>query len=328
MTSLRVLTEVEVESLMTQAEVIEAVEKAFVDFSRGNAQMPAKVYLEFPKYSGDLRAMPAALGDRYAGVKLVNSHGRNPDRGLPAVVGTYMLYDQETGMPLCLMGATVLTAMRTAAASAVATRHLARSDAGTVGLIGAGVQAGYQLRAVAEVMGVRQVLVWAPPAGHAKRDEVVAAMRTEHPDVEFVVVDKAVEAAGADVVCTVTSSRRPLISGSDVTAGTHINAVGADGPGKQELDPSLLGGSIVVVDEMHQAEHGGEINVAVSQGLFSTADVAGTLGEVIAGDVPGRSSDEQITIFDSTGLAIQDIAVAILAYERAQEQGAGTAIEL
>lgn len=328
MTRLRVLTEDDVGRLVTQSEAIDAVERAFVDFSKREGQMPAKVYLEFPKYSGDLRAMPAALGDTYAGVKLVNSHGKNPDRGLPAVVGTYVLYRQETGMPLCLMGATALTALRTAAASAVATKYLALPDSTTVGLVGAGVQAAYHLRAVAEVIKIGEVLVWAPPAGHAKRDELLAAMRTEYPDVSFRVVNEAGEAAAADVVCTITSSRKPLLSASDVAPGTHVNAVGADAPGKQELDAGLLGKAIVVVDEMEQAEHGGEINVPIAGGLFSKADVHGTLGEVITGAAPGRTAGDQITVFDSTGLAIQDIAVAILAYERALEQRAGTAIDL
>ncbi|MBW3590524.1 MAG: ornithine cyclodeaminase family protein [Actinobacteria bacterium] len=328
MTTFKVLTEADVTSLVTTAEVIDAVERAFVEFAGGRAQMPAKVYLDFPKYSGDLRAMPAALGERYAGVKLVNSHARNPERGLPAVIGTYMLYEQETGMPLCLIGASVLTALRTAAASAVATRHLARPGSSTLGLVGAGAQAAHQLQAVAEVLALREVKVWAPPAGHAQRDEVVEQMRADHPDLKISVVDTAAEAALSDVVCTVTSSREPLLMACDIRPGTHINAVGADGPGKQELDPALLKQARVVVDEMHQAVAGGEINVAVASGDFAESDVAATLGEVITGASPGRTSDEQITIFDSTGLAIQDIAVAILAYERAGEQGTGSAIGL
>lgn len=328
MTKFKLLTEADVTSLVTTAEAIDAVERAFVEFAGGRAQMPAKVYLKFPQYSGDLRAMPAALGERYAGVKLVNSHARNPERGLPAVIGTYMLYEQDTGMPLCLMGASVLTALRTAAASAVATRYLARPGSSTLGLVGAGAQAAHQLQAEAEVLALREVKVWAPPAGRAQRDEVVEQMRAGHPGLKIAVVDDAAEAVLSDVVCTVTSSRSPLFAAADVRPGTHINAVGADGPGKQELEPALLKQARVVVDEMHQAVAGGEINVAVASGEFAESDVAATLGEVITGALPGRTSEEQITIFDSTGLAIQDIAVAILAYERAAEHRTGSTIEL
>jgi alanine dehydrogenase len=325
---LLLLTEVDVQALLEPAEAVAAVERAFVDFARGTAVMPPKLYLEFPQYAGDLRVMPASLGSRYAGVKLVNSHDRNPARGLPAVVGTYFLYAQETGMPLCLMGATFLTAMRTGAASAVACKYLARKDSRTLGLVGAGVQAGFQVRGITNILPLERVLVWVPEDDRARRDAFILRKRQEFPNLDFLAAGSVEEAAAADVVCTTTPSKVPVVMDGAVLPGTHINAVGADGPGKQELDPGILKRARVVVDEWHQALAGGEVNVPVAAGLISATEIAGTLSDVVNGAIEGRRSDEEITIFDSTGLAIQDIAVATLVYERALRDGIGAEINL
>ncbi|MGH2707317.1 MAG: ornithine cyclodeaminase family protein, partial [Actinomycetota bacterium] len=262
------------------------------------------------------------------GVKVVNSHPRNPGQGLPAVVGTYILASQETGMPLAILAATYLTALRTGAASAVATRYLARADAMTVGLVGAGVQAQFQLEAMAEVMNrISRTLVWAPAFDRQRRDRLIRELRTEFPGVEIRGVEEATQAASAEVICTTTPSTAPIIPDEALSPGTHINAVGADGPGKQELDPATLRRARVVVDEWVQARHGGEINVPLARGEITEAGIVGSLSDVIAGEVPGRTSDEEITIFDSTGLALEDVAVASLAYRRAREKGIGRYLE-
>lgn len=325
---LLLLTDADVARLVDTVEAVDVVEAAFADFGRGRAQMPPKVYLDFPLQRGDLRAMPAAVGDRFAGVKLINSHELNPSKGLPAVVGTYLLFSQETGIPLCLMAATVLTAVRTGAASGVASRHMARPESTTLGLVGAGAQASYQFDAVAGQLAISEVLAWAPEFDLARRDVFLRAMTIAHPTVTFRAAESAAEAAGADVVCTTTPSRQPLFPADAVLPGTHINAVGADGPGKQELDPGLLLTARVIVDEIYQAVHGGEVNVPIAQGLLREADIAGTLPDVVNRKTPGRTSATEITVFDSTGLAIQDIAVATLVYDRALESGAGSTIQL
>ena len=328
MTKLLLLTDADVSRLVAFDEAIDVVEKAFAEFGRGRTNMPPKVYLDFPLHRGDLRVMPAAVGDRFAGVKLINSHELNPRKGLAAVIGTYLLFSQETGAPLCIMGATELTAIRTGAASGVATRHLARGDAGTLGLVGAGVQAGYQFQAVAQERNISEVLVWAPQNDLSRRDALLERLQGANPHRKFKGVADVEEAAAADVVCTTTPARAPLVPAAVVRPGTHVNAVGADGPGKQELDPAILRSARVIVDEIHQAVHGGEVNVAISSGLFRKSDIAGTLSDVVNGSVVGRSDDAEITIFDSTGLAIQDIAVAILVYERAIEEGIDSYISL
>ena len=328
MTRIRILTDAEVEGLIDSGEAIEVVERAFADFAAGRAEMPSKVYLTFPRYGGDIRTMPAATGDVYAGVKLVNSHGRNPARGLPAVVGTYVLFAQETGMPLCLMAATHLTALRTGAASGVATRYVAREDAVRVGLIGAGVQAPHQLRAVVGVRGVEQVVVWGPEGDRARTEGTAAALRGEFAGLPVDVVETAAEAADSDIVCTTTPSRAPLFPAGALRDGAHINAVGADGPGKQELDPAILRSARLIVDEVDQAIHGGEVNVPMAAGELSPEQIAGTLPDVVSGKIPGRTSASEVTVFDSTGLAIQDLAVAMSVYERAVERQIGTFVEL
>ncbi|HEX2148991.1 MAG TPA: ornithine cyclodeaminase family protein [Actinomycetota bacterium] len=327
MTRLLVLTDPDVSSLVGSAESVDVVERAFADFGLGRTNMPPKVYLDFPQQRGDLRVMPAAVGGRFAGVKLINSHELNPSRGLPAVVGTYVLFSQETGIPLCLMAATALTALRTGAASGVAARYLARPESSTLGLIGAGAQAPYQLGAVAGELPITETIVWAPDSDAARRDVFLQAMALAHPTVQFR-AGSLEEAAATDVICTTTPARAPLFPAGAVRPGTHINAVGADGPGKQELDPALLKGARVIVDEIHQAVHGGEVNVPISRGLMKQDDIAGTLSDIVNGSAAGRTSAAEITIFDSTGLAIQDIAVAILAYERALELGVGSTIDL
>lgn len=328
MTRLLVLTDAEVGGLIDHGVAIQAVESAFVEHGRGRASMPPKLYLDFPKFQGDLRAMPAAIGDRYAGVKLVNSHGNNPSRGLPVVVGTYLLFSQETGMPLCLMAATYLTALRTGAASGVATKYLARENSSRLGLVGAGVQAIHQLRSIRAVLRLSEVLVWGPENDGPRRDALIDVMRKEFPELSVRRAMSVAEAAAADVVCTCTPSRRPVLDLAHVSEGAHINAVGADGPGKQELDHRILGSSLVVVDEMDQAVHGGEVNVAISTGLYRPEQIAATLAQIISGEVPGRTAPDQVTVFDSTGLAIQDFAVATKVYEHALRQGSGSTIDL
>lgn len=328
MPELLVITDQQVSDLLPMAEAIEAVEKAFLDFAEGRAKMPAKIYLEFPEFAGDLRIMPASVGDEFAGVKLVNSHANNPAKGLPTVVGTYLLFSQETGMPLALIAGTALTAIRTGAGSAVATRHLARKDSSTLGLVGTGVQARYQLMAINEVLQLKKVLAWAPGTDTLRRDAFIADMSALYPEIEILPALTIEEAVAADVVCTTTPSRSPIVPGRAVKGGTHINAVGADAPGKQELDPDILGRARVIVDELHQSVSGGEINVPVNTGEYGEDQIIGSLGDVISGTTWGRTSDAQITVFDSTGLAIQDIAAATVVYAKSVNSHAGSTIEL
>lgn len=315
------LTAEDVQRLLSMRDLLPAVEAAFVAYARGEADMPPKVYLEMPDVGGDFRAMPARVG-ALAGVKWVNSHPRNPERHkLPTVMGVYILSDSESAYPLAVMDGTSLTKFRTGAAAGVATKYLARPNASTIGLIGSGVQAVAEVLAIELVRDVSRILAYdANPAAIERLAAALPGRPIRAASIEA--------AAGADVVCTATPVTSPIVQRSWIQPGTHVNAIGADGPGKEELDPQILLDARVVVDDRHQAEHGGEINVPVSRGIYSVARLAGTLGEVAAGRVAGRVDASDITVFDSTGLAIQDVAAARVVYEAARAAGVGHEINL
>lgn len=311
------LTHREVLQLADMALAVTAVERAFAEHAAGRARMPSKVYLELPEFEGDFRAMPSLMG-AYAGLKWVNAHPKNRERNqLPTVMGTYVLSDPRSGFPLAIMDATLLTALRTGAAAAVASKHLANLPLTRVGFIGTGVQARY-FRDAHRVLGPFELLA-------ADRDERRARAFAEESG--GVAVSLA-EAAACPVVCIATPSSSPVIERAWVKPGTHINAMGADGPGKQELDVQILLDARVIIDEREQSIHGGELNVPISRGQYREQQIAATLGQVILGAAQGRSDARDITVFDSTGLAIQDVALAAALYERAQERGVGQRIEL
>jgi alanine dehydrogenase len=312
----------EMEKLLEMGEVITAVEHAFREHGLERVQMPPKVYLYFNE--GDLRAMPAYIPplDK-AGVKIVNVHPGNPSRGLPTVMATYVLVSPETGAPLAIMNATYLTDARTGAAGAIAAKYLARKDSKTLGLIGAGRQAKTQLLAIAELFELERVLVASRTRRSAER--FVAEMEKKL-GIDIIACEVR-EACNADIVTTTTPAREPVVKDEWIGEGTHINAIGADAPGKQELDPKILRRAKIVVDAWEQARHSGEINLPLRNRLLFREDIYAELGEIVAGKKPGRESDEEITVFDSTGLAIQDVAAAALAYRIAVERGAGTELE-
>lgn len=308
----------DVRKLLTIEDAVAAVEEAFAAHGRGETIMPAKVYLPLERHEGDFRAMPAYLNGT-AGVKWVNAHPHNPRRhGLPAVMGVLIYSDPETAAPLAIMDATRITAFRTGAAAAVAAKHLARKSATSVGLVGCGVQAGAALAALRTVFPVQQLLLF------DLSKEAIDRFQQRHGGA----IGKIGDVAACDIVCTTTPSRMPVLRREMIRDGTHVNAMGADAPGKQELDPRILAGARVFLDDMTQACESGEVNVPLHDGAFKREQIAGTLGEVVAGLKPGRETDAQITVFDSTGLAVQDLAVARRVYEAARAQGIGNAVRL
>jgi alanine dehydrogenase len=229
--------------------------------------------------------------------------------------------DPETGYPLAIMDATEITAYRTGATAAIASKYLARRDSHTIGIIGAGFQAHTQILAHGELFN--PVSIKAFDVSQAAVDRLV------HSFSQFTIKNCSIqEAVAADIVCTLTPSRSPIIKKEWIAAGTHINAVGADAPGKQELDPSILKEAIVVVDDMKQASSSGEINVPIQKGIYSIGEVYGTLAELVVGKKKGRPDNKVITIFDSTGIAVEDIAVAKLLFEKAQQVGGYPSIDL
>lgn len=298
-----------VASILTMPSTIEAVEKAFLAQAAGVVTMPGKSYICLGK--GDFRAMPAALPGG-AGVKWVNVHPQNYKHCLPTVMAIIIYSDPKTGYPLAIMDATDITAYRTGAAAAVASKHLARPDSHILGLVGAGRQSYAQINAHAELFDIHTIRVCdVLPAAVAR---IVRAF----PQFE-VICSSLEEVATSDIVCTLTPGRAPILKDSMVGAGTHINAVGADAEGKEELEPSILKRATVVVDDLKQAAASGEINVPIAQGLYSPSEVYATLAEIIAGKKEGRTDPKAVTVFDATGVAIEDVAVAKLVYDQAKK---------
>lgn len=312
-----VLTRHEVDLIATMELAVEAVEGAFAAFGRGEAEMPPKVYLSIEDHDGDFRAMPSRLGDS-AGIKWVNVHPHNEDRyGLPSVMGVYVLSDPANAFPLAIMDGTSLTALRTGAAGGVASKYLYADSPSSIGIIGCGVQAHTLLGAHEVVYGNLEVFAY-------DLDPNAASKFAESTGARVVSLEKA---AGADLVCTATPSREPFVEADWVRPGAHVNAMGADAPGKQEVDAALLRRGAVYIDDAHQATASGEINVPLSKGQIAIEDLAGTLGEVVAGSLP-RPGADVTTLFDSTGLAIQDVALARAIYDEARQSGLGHEVDL
>ncbi len=326
-----ILTDDEVKKLLSLSEVIEAVESAFKEKGLGRVQMPAKIYLYYRKYGGDLRAMPSFLEDfDISAVKVVNVHPQNPAKnGLPTVMAVIILIDPSTGAPLAIMGGTTITDMRTGAAGGVAAKYLARKNSKIVGLVGAGAQARTQLAALLEVYKhLETVRVWSRT--EATKKSFADEIQQDYGDAVQVVpvtgVREAVE--GSDIVVTATPSRQPLVMSDMVSAGMHITCIGADAVGKEELDPAILQKAKIVVDDWAQASHSGEINVPLSRGLIAKDDVWADIGEIVAGLKIGRQNKDEVTVFMSTGLAVQDAVTAKIAYSKALAAKVGRFIKI
>jgi alanine dehydrogenase len=307
-----------VRDLLKMSEVIPAIEQAFRDWAEGRGKMPAKSYLLLDR--GDFRAMPASLPGA-VGMKWVNVHPENPGHGLPTVMAVIIYNDPGTGYPLAIIDGTDITAYRTGATAAIAAKYLARKDARTLGVIGTGRQAYTQILAHAEFFDLKQIKAYdIYPAAVDRLIKSLPRFPLRGCSLE--------ETAASDIVCTLTPVRVPILKKEWVQPGTHINAIGADAAGKEELEPSLLKEAIVVVDDLGQANAAGEINVPIAKGLYSLNEVYGTLGEIVAGQKPGRKDKEAITIFDATGLAIEDVAVATIIHRKAKQAGTYQYIDL
>jgi alanine dehydrogenase len=279
---------------------IERVREGLLRYHAGDWVMPPKVYLESPPF-GDFRAMPAR-GDGFALLKWVTSFPGNPERGLPTVTGVICLSDAENGEPLMLLDARSVTALRTGAVAAVAAQALARSDARTVGIVGCGLHGTWAARCLAAAG-------YGPGVCHDPRVATAEALAHE---LDWR-AGTLPEALANDVVCCVTPGNVIVVDVGALHAGLHLNMLGADGPGKAEASIGAVSSCVLFCDEWEQASHGGELTGAVQAGLVTREQVT-ELGAVLAGDAPGRPGAEAVTLFDSTGLAIQDLAVAGAAF--------------
>lgn len=332
-----ILTQKEIKKLIPPKEikkVVDVIEKAFFDYGRGKIQMPPKLYLDFKKFNGDLRIMPSFSETlEMAGTKLVNVHPGNSrsHRGfsgqkkirLKTVMAVITLNDPKTGLPLALMDGTYITALRTGAGGAVAAKYLAKKEAQSLGVVGAGVQALFQILAISKVRKLKEIVVFDIRGEAIKNLAKILAK-------EKIKIKKGTlkETCQKEIISTITPVRKPIIKKEWILPGTHINAVGADAQGKEELESGILKKAKIIVDCWEQASHSGEINVPVARGIITKKDIVASLGEIVCGKKAGRKNDKEITLFDSTGLAIQDLYLADLIYKLAKRKKLGKEINI
>ncbi len=324
-----VINQKEVQKLISPKEakkIVNAVEKSFGDYGKKKVQMPCKMYLYFKKENGDLRIMPSYSDTlKIAGTKIVNVHPNNPKKGLKTVMAVILLNDPKNGLPLAMMDGTYITAMRTGAAGAVGTKYLARKDSKTMGIIGAGDQAFTQIICSISInKKIKDITIFDLDT---KRVRSLAAKLRPY-GVKVTVAKDIKEAVQKDVLITTTPVRKPIIKKEWILPGTHINAIGADAEGKQELDSGILKVAKIIIDDWAQASHSGEINNAVRKGLITEKDIHGGLGDIVAKKLVGRTNDKEITIFDSTGLGVQDLYTADLVYKLAKIKKVGKIVKI
>jgi alanine dehydrogenase len=323
-----ILTRRDVAALLAMDECIDAVERAFRMHAEGRTIAPGVLGAHVDGGGFHVKTAGLPVGGRsYFAAKVNANFPANRDRyGLPTIQGVIALFDVENGSPLALLDSAEITSVRTAAATAVAARYLARKDAAVVTVCGCGVQARDQLRALALVRPVRTVLAF-DVEGRRAEEYADAMSRELNIDVRAV-RHLAGAARQSDICVTCTTSRSALLRRGDLAPGAFVAAVGADNPEKQELDPALLAASVVVVDLLEQCATIGDLHHALDAGVMSRDDVHAELGEVVAGRKPGRTTDDRVIVFDSTGTALRDFAAATLVYERAATTGRGVRLDL
>ena len=322
-----VLTRDNVMSVLDMAACMDVVEQAFAELARGTAVLPLRINITPP--DGLALYMPAYLKEMGAlACKVVTVYKGNPEKfGIPTTIGKVLLQNPETGEVICVMDGGYLTAVRTGAASGVATKYMAREVGEmTAGVFGAGVQAKMQLWAVAVARKISKAVVF-DVSGDAA-DKFVAEMGGKL-NLEIVKASSAEDALAADIICTATSSPTPIFDGTKIKPGTHINGIGSHTPKARELDTETVRRSRLVGDSREAClKEAGDVMIPLAEGAISEDHLYAELGEVIVGEKPGRQTDEEITLFKSNGLAIQDAATAKLVYDKAVASGTGTEVQI
>lgn len=323
------LTRTDIQSFLTIKDAMEAVEEAFRQLALGTVDMPQRPVIRVPDHHGVVLFMPALIGGMGAlGMKVVSVYPDNPKKyDKPTVLGLILLNDPATGEVVAIMDGGFITAMRTGAVSGVATKYLARSDAQVAGVFGAGVQARAQLLALAEARPLVRAVVYdvVPEARQRFAADLSAQLGIPVEPVD----DPRAAVEGCDVIATATSARDPIFDGAWVAPGTHINGIGSHAPDMRELDTAIIQKARVIVDLRAAAlAEAGDLIIPIQEGAITADHIAGELGEVIAGRIPGRTSPDEITIFKSEGLAIQDVSVATKVYQLARARSIGQEISI
>ena len=324
--NLLVLSAADVRRLLPMGECIDVMERAMLATSAGKVSFPPRVFVPVADGNATFGLMPGSNPEPPAyGAKIISLHPGNPDIGLPMIQGFVVLFDYESGVPSAMMEGATITGIRTAAASGLATRVLARADARTHGIFGTGVQAVTHIDAVASARDIDTVVVWGRNADKAKAFADEQSARTGS-DIRATADPE--EAAACDVISAVTDAPEPILKGAWVKPGAHVNLVGSHSSQRREADSDLVAAARVYVDYMESAmNEGGDIVIPLEEGRISTAHILGEIGQCIAGDVAGRQTDTDITLYKSLGIVAQDLFAAEYIYRQAQQQGAGSSVE-
>jgi ornithine cyclodeaminase/alanine dehydrogenase len=338
MFKVRVLNQENIKKVLDMNSVIEAVERVYVLKHQKKADVFPMVFHEFERGVADMDIKSGYLKEAdIFGLKLVSWFGENGKKNLPPLIGTTLVFDGKTGVPVGLLSAEHVTGMRTGAAGAIGAKYLARKNSESLLMVGTGHQALFQIGAVLTALpGIRKVMVHSPRTkGKAEKfcEGVEENLRRMFPGILFEAVFEATNdletaVSASDIIITATPSREPMILREWVKPGTHISCIGADMEGKQEIDEKLYETARVFVDDFNQAASVGETETAVAKGIVSSEEPLPEIGEVIDGAIEGRQSDKDITIFDSTGIALQDLMVSKLALDKAESLGIGDTIDL
>jgi|Deesub1362B_J571_1020462.scaffolds.fasta_scaffold00002_453 ornithine cyclodeaminase len=329
---LRIISRDDINKVLTMKEVIQAVKKAYIALSAGQAIMPTRLQIPVEKAKGVTLFMPAYLRSENAlGTKIVSVFPQNIKKyNCPTIQAVFLLLSAETGQPLALMEAASLTALRTGAASGVATELLARPEAKMAAIFGAGVQGRTQLRAISEVRSLEKVLVYDPDETAASR--FCEEMRRSGPPVPAridIAASPQEAVAEADIICTATTATRPVFPAESLPPGTHINAIGSFTPWMQEIPEEVVSRAKIVVDSREAClEEAGDLIIPLKKGLISPQDIYAEIGDIARGQLPGREDEQEITLFKSVGLAVQDVVAAQLLLEKARQQSIGQEVEL
>jgi alanine dehydrogenase len=324
-----ILSREQVRELLDMRAAIEAVERGLIEFSAGEAVMPVRVTTQVPAHAGIVLGMPAFLAKTDAlGTKIVTVYKNNPAKNLPTIMAVVVINDPETGKVDAIMDGGYLTAVRTAAASAVGTKYLARKDARTLGILGSGVQGASHLWAMKEVMPALERIVAYSPT-RARLEAFAADMLQRHGTTVEMATNEEEVCRASDVLVLATTAQQPIVRREWLRPGAHVNAVGSHSPPARELDSDTVADARVVVDSRDaNLTECGDLLIPMKEGRIDKEHFCDEIGEVAAGTKPGRASNAQITIYKSVGIAVEDVATAALVYKRALERGVGTRVEL
>ena len=321
-----ILTQRDVVELLSMTDCIDVMGRALGALTRGESILPLRTVMKLPSGKDFFAVMPAFVASPDSmGAKVITVFPGNHGTPLDSHQGAVLLLDATTGTVQALLDATSITAIRTAAVSALATKHLARTTADDLAILGSGVQARSHLEAIAIVRSLRRIRIWSRDTARAKRlaNSISGSARIEvMPNVQEAV-------HGASIICTTTAAAEPVLRGEWIADGAHINAVGASTPKSRELDTAAIVRSSLFVDRRESAlNEPGDILIPIAEGAITPSHIKAELGEVVTGKHPGRTSEKEVTVFKSLGLAVEDIAAAQFVYARALERSIGTVVDL